>query len=129
MKKVILWLLILSTLLVFVSCGPKTIEEAYENAKRKVETEDLVNWEVESGEFQRIGSASKGWKYVYEVNFYAKIDFPSKYEKGQAQSTAAGFYKSILKEFRNFDVDLDLVFYSKSGSYICTCRVINGVLE
>ena len=129
MKKAILWILIMSTLLVFVSCVPKTIEEAYEKAKNKVETFNEVHWRIESGDFQRKGSASKGWEYVYEVNFYAKIDFPSKYEKPQAQSMASTVYRIILKEFGNFDVDLNLVFYSKSGFYICTCRVIDGEIK
>lgn len=129
MKKVVLWLLVLSALLSFVSCGAKTIEEAYANAKHKVETLNAVDWEVESGEFQRKASVSGEWKYVYEINFYAKIDYSSKYEKSQAASTAAACYRIILKEFGNFDVDLNLVFYAKSGSYIRTVKIIDGEMQ
>ena len=129
MKKIVLWILTLFVLLSIVSCGPKTIEEAYENARYKVETLNFVNWEVESEEFLRTGNAYDGWVYTYEINYYAKISFPSEtIEKGQAYSTAGTCYRSILKEFGNFDVELNLNFYTKSGSFICTCRVVNGEL-
>ena len=127
MKKTILFLLILVLTISFCSCGPKTIEEAYETAKRKVETEELVNWNMESGEFRRKQNGLGGWKYIYEVNYYAKIDFPSlKNAKGQAYATVLQCNKIIGKEFKNFDVELRLSFYTRSGSYICWYRVIDG---